>query len=170
MPFTPAVEPTETPTPQAEVPFLPTAQPTETPTPTPTLTPTDTPIPVPTVQPTETPTPQAAVPFQPVPVSVVTHCRVSNAPEGEAVPQFPAGTGKVYIVFDYAYMAGEQVGIRVYDNSSNVLFEEVRTLSGDGTISIAFSAGGEGFATGRYLVNIYDGNWGVIKTVILDIA
>ncbi len=87
------------------------------------------------------------------------------------MPQFPAGTGKVYVVFDYAYMAGEEVGIRVYNNSGNSLFEEVRTLSGDGTISVAFSAGGEGgFVAGRYVVNIYDRDWGVIKTTIWDIA
>jgi hypothetical protein len=95
---------------------------------------------------------------------------VSDAPGGGAVSQFPTGTKKVYIVFDYAYMAGEQMGIRLYNNSGNVLSEKVKTLSGDGTESIGFSAGGEGFAVGRYAVNIYDGNWRVINTAIWDIA
>jgi len=94
---------------------------------------------------------------------------VSDAPQGAAVPEFPAGTGKVYIVFDYAYMAGEEVGVKVTDRAGHVLLEEVRTLSGDGTVSITFSAGGEGFTTGRYLVNIYQGG-GVIKTIIWDVV
>jgi hypothetical protein len=85
------------------------------------------------------------------------------------VSEFPAGTSTVYIVFDYAYMAGEEVEIRVYDNVGHQLFGEVRTLSGDGTVSIKFSVGGEGFAAGRYLVNIYKGG-GVIKTVIWDVS
>jgi len=121
------------------------------------------------VEPTITPTLQAEVPFQPVPASSVTHCRVSDAPEGEPVSEFPAGTGTVYIVFDYAYMAGEEVGIKVTDNIGHVLHEEVRTLSGDGTESISVPAGEGGFTAGPYLVNIYQGG-GVIKTIIWDVA
>ena len=83
--------------------------------------------------------------------------------------EFPAGTGTVYIVFDYAYMAGEEVEVRVTDNVGNVLFDEVRTLSGDGTVSISVSAGEGGFAAGPYLVNIYQGG-GVIKTIIWDVT
>ena len=171
VPFPPAVEVTATETPQAEVPFPPTTVEPVTPTPTstsaPTSTPTSTPTPtpMPPVEPTVTPAAQAEAPFQPVPASSVTNCRVSDAPQGAAVSEFPAGTGTVYIVFNYVYMAGEEVGIKVYDNVGNVLHEEVRTLSGDGTVSIAFPAGGEG----RYLVNIYQGG-GVIKTVIWDVV
>jgi hypothetical protein len=160
-PFTPEVETTPTPTS--------TLTPTATPTLTPTATPTATCTPLPTAVPTATPTPQAEVPFRPVTASVVTNCRVSDAPQGEGVSEFPAGTSTVYIVFDYAYMAGEEVEIRVYDNVGHQLFGEVRTLSGDGTVSIKFSVGGEGFAAGRYLVNIYKGG-GVIKTVIWDVS
>jgi hypothetical protein len=116
-----------------------------------------------------TPTPQAEAPFQPVPASLVTNCRVSDAPQGAAVAEFPAGTGTVYIVFDYAYMAGEEVGIKVYDNGGNVLFDEARTLSGDGTVSITFSVGEGGFAAGRYAVNVYHGG-GLIRTIIWDVA
>jgi hypothetical protein len=94
---------------------------------------------------------------------------VSDAPQGAAVATFPAGTAKVYIVFDYAYMAGEEVGIRAYDNSSHVLFEATRTLDGEGTVSISFAVGGGGFAPGRYLVNIYHAG-GVIRTMIWDVA
>ena len=83
--------------------------------------------------------------------------------------EFPAGTGKVYVVFDYAYMAGEEVGIKVTDNIGHVLHEEVRTLAGDGTVSISVPAGEGGFTTGPYLVNIYQGG-GVIKTIIWDVA
>ena len=83
--------------------------------------------------------------------------------------EFPSGTKKVYIVFDYAYMAGEEVGIRVYDKVGNVLFDEVRTLSGDGTLSISLSAGEGGLAAGRYAVNVYHGG-GVIRTIIWDVA
>jgi len=190
--FEPTVEPAATETPQAGLPtFEPTAEstlepsptltttptpmptatplPTATATPVPTAKPVPTPTPTPKVEPTATPTPQVEVPFQPLPASSVTNCRVSDAPQGAAVPEFPAGTGKVYIVFDYAYMAGEEVGVKVTDRAGHVLLEEVRTLSGDGTVSITFSAGGEGFTAGRYLVNIYQGG-GVIKTIIWDVV
>jgi hypothetical protein len=171
---TPTSTPTSTPVPPTSTPTStpvpPTSTPTSTPVP-PTSTPTSTPVP-PTstpVPPTSTPTAQAVAPFQPVPASLVTNCRVSDAPQGAAVATFPAGTAKVYIVFDYAYMAGEEVGIRVYDNSGHVLFEATRTLDGEGTVSISFAVGGGGFAPGRYLVNIYRAG-GVIRTMIWDVA
>jgi len=159
----PTAEPTATPTP------TPTAEPTATLTPTPTVEPTATPSPMPTAEPTATPTAQVEVPFQPVPASSITNCRVSDAPQGAAVTEFPPGTETVYIVFDYAYMAGEEVEIKVKDNAGNVLFHEVRILSGEETVSIAFSAGEGGFAAGRYFFNVYQGG-GVISTVIWDVA
>jgi len=170
-PFTPEAEPTATETPQGGMPdFQPTAEPT---TPPPTFTPTPMPTAAftatPTAVPPATPTPQAGLPFQPVAGSVVTNCRVSDAPEGAGVSEFPAGTDTVYIVFDYAYMAGEEVEIRVYDEVGHLLFQEVRTLSGDGTVSIEFSVEEGGFVAGRYLVNVYKGG-GVIKTIIWDVA
>ncbi|MFQ5813534.1 MAG: DUF5667 domain-containing protein, partial [Anaerolineae bacterium] len=160
---TPTAEPTATPTP------TPTAEPTATLTPTPTVEPTATPSPMPTAEPAATPTAQVEVPFQPVPAASITNCRVSDAPQGAAVTEFPPGTETVYIVFDYAYMAGEEVEIKVKDNAGNVLFHEVRTLSGEETVSIAFSAGEGGFAAGRYFFNVYQGG-GVIRTVIWDVA
>jgi hypothetical protein len=167
VPFVPAVEPTVEPTPTATPIPLPTATPTPLPTATSTPLPTATPTPLPPAKPT--PTPQVEVPFQPVPASSVTNCRVSDAPGGAGMTEFPAGTGTVYIVFDYAYMAGEEVVIRVYDSSSNnVLFEESKNLSGDGTECITFSADG-GLAAGRYAVNIYHGG-SLIKTVIWEVA
>ncbi|MGA9349172.1 MAG: DUF5667 domain-containing protein [Anaerolineae bacterium] len=181
VPVQPTMEPTATPTPQVEVPSQPAVEPsvepsptlTATPSPMPTVTPTSTPTATPTsrptAEPTATPTPQVEVPSQPVPDSSITNCRVSDAPQGAAVGEFPSGTRKVYIVFDYAYMAGEEVGIRVYDSVGKVLFDGVRTLSGDGTESIAFSAGEGGLAAGRYAVNVYHGG-GVIRTIIWDVA
>ena len=83
--------------------------------------------------------------------------------------EFPAGTATVYIVFDYAYMAGEEVRIKVTDNVGNVLHEEVRTLSGDDTVSIPVSGGEGGFPAGPYLVEIYQGG-GVIKTISWDVT
>ena len=166
-PFQPATAEPMTPPPTLTPTVTP--MPTATHTPTATPMPTSTPTPVPTVAPTATPTPQAEVPFQPVTASVVTNCRVSNAPKGDGVSEFPVGTGKVYIVFDYAYMAGEEVRTKVYNSNGKVLLEEVRTLSGDGTESIPCSAGGEGFAAGRYLVDIYKGG-GLITTIIWDVT
>ena len=178
--FQPTVEPTATLTPQGEAPFQPTAEAeptsTATATPTPMPTATATPTPLPTATPTPlppagpTPTPQAEAPFQPAPAaSLVTNCRVSDAPQGAAVSEFPAGTATVYIVFDYAYMAGEEVGIKVTDNVGHVLLQEVRTLSGGGTVSITFSAGEGGFTAGPYLVNIYKDE-GLIRTIIWDVT
>jgi hypothetical protein len=66
-------------------------------------------------------------------------------------------------------MAGEEVWTKVYDSVGHVLFEEAWVLSGDGTVSCGFSAGEEGFAGGRYLVNIYKDR-GVIRTIIWDVA
>ena len=159
---TPTVTPTATPT------VTPTATPTPAPTATPTPVPTDTPIPTPTPEPT--PTPQAAGPSQPVAINpVVTNCRMSNAPGGAEMTRFPAGTSTVYIVFEYAYMAGEEVEIRVYDNGGRVLFQEVKTLAGSGTESISVPAGEGGFAAGRYQVNFYMGG-AVIRTIVWDVG
>jgi hypothetical protein len=177
-PMPTVVEPTATveptPTAQAAVPSGPTMEPQPTPTATSTPLPTATPTPIPTATPTPmppakpTPTPQVEVPSQPVPASSVTNCRVRDTPGGAGMTRFPVGTAKVYIVFDYAYMAGEEVVIRVYDSGSNVLLEKTKTLSGDGTECITFSAGG-GLAAGRYAVNIYHGG-SLIKTVIWEVA
>lgn len=182
VPPQPKLEPTATPTPQVEVPPQPTmeqptvepsptltATPSPMPTATPTSTPPATPTPMPTAEPTATPTPQVEVPPQPVPDSSITNCRVSDAPQGVAVGEFPSGTRKVYIVFDYAYMAGEEVMIRVYDSVGNILLDKVMTLSGNDTKSISFSAGGGGLAAGRYLVSIYK-NQVVIGNITWDVA
>ncbi len=161
---TPTVTPTATPT------VTPTATSTPAPTATPTPVPTDTPVPTPTPEPTPTPTPQAAGPSQPVAINpVVTNCRVSNTPGGAEMTRFPAGTSTVYIVFEYAYMADEEVGVKVTDNVGNVLLEEVKTLLGSGIESIPIRAGEGGFAAGRYLVNLYR-NGGVIKTIIWEVG
>jgi hypothetical protein len=189
VPRQPTPEPPATPTPQVEIPSqppeeptvepsptltatpspMPTSTPTSTPPVTPTSTPPATPTPVPTEEPTATPTPQVEIPSQPVPDSSITNCRVSDAPKGAAVGKFPSGTRKVYIVFDYAYMAGEEVEIRVYDSVGNVLFDKVKTLSGSDTESIGFSVGGGGLAAGRYLVTIYK-NQVVIGNITWDVA
>ena len=165
-PPVPTVEPEEEPSPTPTM--TPTATPTPTPTATPTPVPTDTPIPTPTPEPT--PTPQAAGPSQPVALNpVVTNCRMSNAPGGAEMTRFPAGISTVYIVFEYAYMADEEVGVKVTDSVGNVLLEEVKTLLGSGTESIPIRAGEGGFAAGRYLVNLYR-NGGVIKTIIWEVG
>jgi hypothetical protein len=124
---------------------------------------------MPTAEPTATPTPEVEVPSQPVPGSSITNCRVSDAPHGAAVREFPYGTETVYIVFDFAYMAGEEVEIVVFDSVGNVLFDEVRTLSGGDTESIPFSVGEGGLAAGRYAAKVYHGG-DVIKTIIWDVA
>jgi hypothetical protein len=173
--FEPTVESEATETPQSGLPtFEPTAEkPTAEPTPTPTATSTPVPkptaVPTPTVAPTATETPQAEAPFQPMPASSVSNCRVSDAPQGEEISEFPVGTKQVYVVFDFAYMAGEEVGIKVTDNVGHVLLEEVRTLSGDGTVSIPVSAGEGGFTAGPYLVNLSQGG-GVIRSVIWEVT
>ena len=168
------VEPTATLTPQSGLPLVqPTVEPTVEPTPTATATPTPTPRPTATPTPVPpagpTPTAQAQAPFQPAPASLVMNYRVSDAPQGAAVTVFPAGTSTVFLVFDFVDMPGEEVRMKVYDNVGNVLCHELRTLTGDGTVSIGFSVGEGGFPAGRYLVNLYKDR-GVIRTAIWDVS
>ena len=164
---------TVTPTPTATLTSTqtptPTATPTATPTPTGTLLPTPTPTSTPTATSinTATPTP-TATPKEPTPLQV-SNVRMSHAPYGPPVTQFPPGTTVVYVVFDYFDMQNDAIRVRVYDNVGNVLFEQVRAYTGSGTGSIEVSlAGGGAFPDGRYATNLYsDLHW--VKTMIWDV-
>jgi len=137
---------------------------TSTPTPTQTATPTATPTPSPTPTPTSTLTPTSTATATPTPTSTpkepgpveVSNVRMSDTPYGPPVTHFPPGTTVVYLVFDYADMENDEIGVRVYDNVGNVLFEQVEAYTGSGTESIEVWAPEGGiFPGGRYVTNLY---------------
>jgi len=94
---------------------------------------------------------------------------MTDTPGGSAVTQFASGTSVVYVVFDYSDVQNDEIGVRVYDNVGNVLFEQVKVYTGSGTESIAISPEVEAFADGRYLTNLYSGLF-PIGTIIWDVT
>jgi len=89
----------------------------------------------------------------------IANPRMSDAPEGPSVPQFPSGTSVVYLVFDYANMQDEEVRTRVYNNVGDILFEETKKYTGSGTESVAISSPTGVFADGAYATNLYRGGY-----------
>ena len=53
----------------------------------------------------------------------LVNAHLSDAPDGQAMTQFPSGTAVVHAIFDYADMTGEEIRVRVYDNIGSILFE-----------------------------------------------
>lgn len=89
----------------------------------------------------------------------IANLRMSDAPEGPSVPQFPSGTSVVYVVFDYANMQDEEVRTRVYNNVGDILFEETKKYTGSGTESVAISPPTGVFPDGAYATNLYKGKY-----------
>jgi len=98
----------------------------------------------------------------PAPGQIVRFC-MSDAPNGACVTHFPAGTDVVYVVLEYADMAGEQIRIIVYDPHGAILFDQTTSLTGSGTKSfeVHYYKDGEpiAFPTGTYLTNLYIGGF-----------
>jgi hypothetical protein len=99
----------------------------------------------------------------------LANIHLSDAPDGQAMTQFPSGTAVVYAIFDYADMAGEQIKVRVYDNYGSILFEQTQTYTGSGTESVATSPKEGVFPDGRYVTNFYRGEY-VSRTIIWDVG
>ena len=99
----------------------------------------------------------------------LANVRLSDAPDGPATTQFPAGTTTVYAIFDYANMANEPVKVRVYDNYGTILFERTQSYAGSGTESVPTTTTEGYFPDGRYVTNFYIGEY-VARTVIWDVG
>ena len=99
----------------------------------------------------------------------ITSAHLSDTPDGPATTQFPSGTTVVYAILDYADMPEEPVTVRVYDNYGSILFEQTQDYTGSGTESVATTAGGGYFPDGRYVTNLYLGEY-VARTVIWNVG
>ncbi|MGA9351894.1 MAG: hypothetical protein WBW48_24245 [Anaerolineae bacterium] len=99
----------------------------------------------------------------------LANIHLSDAPDGQAMTQFPSGIAVVYAIFDYADMAGEQIKVRVYDNFGSILFEQTQAYTGSGTESVATSPKEGVFPDGRYVTNFYYGEY-VSRTIIWDVG
>lgn len=88
--------------------------------------------------------------------SGIRNFRMSDAPDGPALTDFPTGTETVYVVFDYVDLAVEEtVRVRVYNYDGEVLFDQTDTYSGSGTASIAVSSEDGPFSDGPYVTTLY---------------
>jgi hypothetical protein len=87
----------------------------------------------------------------------IQHLRMSDAPDGPARVDFPRGTSRVYVVFDYAAMQGETIRVRVSDHSGAVLFDQTNLYTGSGTVSIPVSPRFGVFDDGPYVTTLYFG-------------
>jgi len=144
--------------------------PTKAPTPLQIL-PTATPIPVTLVLPT--PVPATLIPVTPVPTTPaqvtptplppappagsIVNFRMSTTAKGGPAMEFPAGTEKVYVVFDYADLSGEDLRLRVYDPIGQVLLEQKKNYKGSGTESITVAPKTGTLPGGSYVTVLYRG-------------
>lgn len=146
-----AATPTRVPT--TPIPAVPTA--TLLPLPTATRLPATpvpvTPVPTKPVAATTTPLPPAP------PAGSIVNFRMSTMDKGSPAMEFPAGTAKVYVVFDYADLTGEDLRLRVYDPTGQVLLEQKKTYKGSGTESVSVAPKTGTLAGGSYVTVLYRG-------------
>ena len=95
------------------------------------------------------------VPVAPTPGPRVMDFRLSDAPDGPAVANFPSGTSLVYAIFEYAEMEDTSVQLRVFDGEGNILYERTNRYRGAGMDSIAVTSATEVFPDDVYVANIY---------------
>ena len=95
--------------------------------------------------------------------------RLSDAPDGPAMTQFPSGTTVVYAILDYANMVEEPITVRVYPDYYAILFEQTQTYTGSGTESVATTTSEGYFPDGRYVTNFYRGEY-LARTIIWDVG
>jgi hypothetical protein len=93
--------------------------------------------------------------FGVVGASGIKNFRMSDAPDGPALTDFPSGTGTVYVIFDYLDLAEETIRVRVYNYDGIVLFDRTDTYSGSGTASIAISGYDGLLPDGPYVTTLY---------------
>ena len=98
--------------------------------------------------------------------------RLSDAPDGSAMTQFPSGAAVVYAIFDWTGLEAEQITVRVYDNYGSILFEQTQSHTGSEIESVATAPNDGSFPDGRYVTNFYRGEAGdkLYRTVIWDVG
>ena len=99
----------------------------------------------------------------------ITSAHLSDTPGGPAMTQFPSGTTVVYAILDYADMPEEPITVRVYDNYGSILFEQTQDYTGSGIESVVTTTGEGYFPDGRYVTNLYLGEY-VARTIIWDVG
>ncbi len=146
---TPTPTPTSTPTPTPTGTFVPTPTPSGTPTPTSTSTPTPTPtatVITATSTPTATITTRLYLPllFKGYGLNpAVSNVHMSGTPYGPPSTKFSSGTTAVYVVFSYSDMNGDEIRVRIYDQTGSILFEHVQSYTGAETESVEILGPGE---------------------------
>ncbi len=101
---------------------------------------------------------------------ITSNEHMSDAHYGPPVTQFPSGTTVVYVVFDYSDMQNEEITIKVWSPTGEVLFEQAQLYSGTDTESIEIPGPeGEAFPDGRYATNFYRGIL-IYKTLVWDVG
>ncbi|MBC8492621.1 MAG: hypothetical protein ISS50_01530 [Anaerolineae bacterium] len=91
------------------------------------------------------------------PVPSIGNVRMSDAPGGPAVINFPSRTSAVYLIFEYAQVQDTPIAVRTYDSVGNILFEQTQNYSGSGVETIGPVSKAGVFADGRYVTNVYLG-------------
>jgi hypothetical protein len=95
---------------------------------------------------------------------------VSDSPDGPAMTLFPSGTTVVYAVFNCTdEIRGEQMIVKVKGDYGTVLFEQAQTCTGSETKSVAAVPDDGVFPDGRYLTNLYRGEF-LAASAILDVG
>ena len=149
----PTKAPTPSRVPPTPLPAVPTA--TLPPLPTATRLPATpvpvTPVPTKPVAATTTPLPPAP------PAGSIVNFRMSTTDKGSPAMEFPAGTAKVYVVFNYADLTGEDLHVRVYDPTGQVLLDQKQTYKGSCTESIAVAPKTGTLSGGSYVTVLYRG-------------
>jgi len=144
--------PTKAPTPTRVPPTPIQVLPTATPLPLPMATPVPV-TPGPTKPVLATPTPLPPAP----PAGSIVNFRMSTTDKGNPAMEFPAGTAKVYVVFNYADLTGEDLHVRVYDPTGQVLLDQKQTYKGSGTESVAVAPKTGTLPGGSYVTVLYRG-------------
>jgi hypothetical protein len=85
--------------------------------------------------------------------SGIKNFRMSDAPGGPALDDFPSGTETLYVVFDYLDLAEETIRVRVHTYAGAVLLDQTNPYIGSDTASIAIPTGP--FPDGPYVTTLY---------------
>ncbi len=84
----------------------------------------------------------------------VVNFRMSDQPNGPKVTKFPAGVKTVHVAFEYRDAKNMPIQVRVYNPRGDVIFQETRNYTGNGTESMTISSDVP-LSNGEYVTNIF---------------